>query len=185
MGLNSLEELWLTDNKLKAVSGDSFSNLANLRRLDLSFNNIESVNFSLSSSGSLPNLEILSLTFNNISEIPEGTFTMFSNLKNLDLVRNRIELLTAESIRPIAQIRRLDVSSNRIARIERDFFSGVTNMTFVSMGNVCFNDEIHIESKDDLENRVATLLDPCFNFAISVKANIFLLAAMVGFVCKW
>lgn len=186
MGLNALEELWLNDNRLTVVSGDSFRNLVNLRRLELSFNNIESVNFTLSAPGSLPNLDILSLAFNNISAIPNGTFTMFSNLSDLSLRRNRIELLPAESIRPIAQIRMLDVTSNRIARIERDFFSDVTNMTFLSVGNVCFNDEINIESGDDFENRVAVLLDPCFNFAVSsVKTNIFVLLGMAVFVCKW
>lgn len=179
VGLNSLEEFWLNDNKLKTVSADSFRNLVNLRRLDLSFNNIETVNFT----ASLPNLDILSLTFNNIAEIPNGTFTMLSNLSDLSLRRNRIELLTAESIRPITQIRRLDVSHNRITRIEKNFFSGVTNMTFVSLGNVCVDNEITIESSNDFENRVIALLEPCFNFGTpsSVSTNILLLAGTFVF----
>lgn len=185
IGLNSLEELYLNDNKLKAVSANSFTNLVNLRKLDLSFNNIESVNFMLASTVLLPNLDILDLAFNNISEIPDGTFRMLSNLTDLSLRRNKIELLTAESIRPIAQIRKLDVSYNQITRIEKNFFSGVTNLTFLSLGNVCFHNEINIESSDDFENRVAALLEPCFNFSMSsVSTNNFLLAGMLILACK-
>lgn len=183
-GLNSLEELRLNDNKLKYVSVDSFRNLNKLRRLDLSFNNIESVNFTLASAELLPNLDYLSLTSNNISEIPDGTFSNLSNLTDLSLRRNRIEILTAESIRPIAQIRRLDVSFNQITRIEKEFFSDVTNLTLLSSGNVCFNDELTIESRDDFENRAATLLEPCFNFASTMTTNIFLFVGLAIFACK-
>lgn len=181
-GLNLLEELWLGDNKLKVISGDSFKNLVSLQLLDLTFNVIESVNFTLSpTTAVLPNLTRLNLLFNNIADIPDGTFTMLTNLMNLNLRRNRITFLSAESIRPIVQLRSLDVSDNQITLIERDLFAGVTNLTFLSQGNVCFDGDIDIGSRDDFENRVAGLLDSCFNFATTMRTNMFLVVAALVF----
>lgn len=186
-GLNSLEELWLTDNKLKVVSADSFKNLVSLRMLQLSFNNIESVNFTLVPDAVfLTNLQVLNLLLNNITEIPNGTFTMLTNLNDLNLRGNRIEFLGAESIRPITQLRSLDVGFNLITRIEREIFTGVTNLKFMSNRNVCFDGEVSIGSSDDFENRVAALLEPCFNFATSlVRTNIFLLVGALIFANKF
>ncbi|XP_037038617.1 leucine-rich repeat-containing protein 15-like [Bradysia coprophila] len=186
-GLNSLEELWLNYNKLKVISADSFKNLKSLRLLQLSFNNIESVNFTLTptTAGSLPNLTSLNLLFNSITEIPDGTFTLLTNLRDLNLCRNRIEFLSAESIRPIIQIRTLDVAFNQIARIERDLFAGVTNLTFRSQRNVCFDGDVSIGSSDDFENGVDALLEPCFSFATSlVGTNVFLLVGALIFANK-
>lgn len=184
-GPSSLEVLGLSNNKLKKVSADSFSNLVNLRELDLNFNEIETINFTLTSTVLLQNLDALYLAYNNISTIPEGTFTVLGNLTQLDLYRNKIEILEAESIRPITQMRRLDVSYNQIRRIERDLFIGATNLTFVTEGNICFSDEVYIEDSDDYRDRVVPLLKPCFNFAISSESNILVLASSFVLTFLW
>lgn len=181
--LDSLQVLSLSNNNIMRVSADSFRNLPNLRDLDLSGNRIMLVNFTRGSERLLTKLERLDIRTNWIENLQDNAFTMLENMNDLDLSVNRIQRLNENSIRPIVQLRRLNVGWNRMQRIERGLFDGASNLEFQSVGNVCFDGDVNITFVDnyaDFEDRVVPLLNECFNFANSVRVNLFVL--MISFV---
>lgn len=129
--LGQLEYLSLSNNLIRNVSADSFRSLANLRVLNLQHNEIESVNFNHRQDNFLTLLTNLHLGNNNLrTSLIDNTFSMLVSLATLDLSQNKLESLNELSIRPITQMRTLDVSDNQIRRIERKLFDGVTSLDF-------------------------------------------------------
>lgn len=105
-------------------------------------------------------------------------------MTHLDLSGNQLKELKAKDIKPTSRLLVLDVTNNKIEKIERQLFLGITKLTFRAKGNVCTNDNYEI--KDDFASRVAPLLEKCLNFGITTQSNIILLiaAAVVSFTAK-
>lgn len=175
--LNRLEFLSLSHNNIRHVSADSFKNVSNLRELFLSGNRITSINFMMGPVRFLTKLERLNIAFNSIADIQDNAFTMLENLNDLDISMNQLRRLNENSIRPIVQMRRLNVGSNRMHTIERGLFNGASNLEFISLTNGCFDGAFNITFVDsaDFENRIEPLLSQCFNIANCMKVSIFVL----------
>lgn len=71
-GLQSLEYLDMSDNKVLSLPAGALARLPNLRRLKADYNRIGALSFDILRS--VQGLEELSLAYNIIREIPEGTF---------------------------------------------------------------------------------------------------------------
>lgn len=174
--LGQLETLGLDSNQIRNVSAESLRNLTNLRNLYLSNNRIESVNFTMRPDKFLTTLETLTLGNNRISSIQDNAFSMLEILNELVLSSNQLERLNGNVIRPIEQLRSLDVSWNSaLSEIEPELFDGVTVLDFRAFGTRCFNGNVTINNtlnNYDFLNRVVPLLDQCFNFATITKVNL-------------
>ncbi|KAJ6644486.1 Toll-like receptor Tollo [Pseudolycoriella hygida] len=183
-GLAQLRTLRFSGNIITHVSADSFQNLINLRHLDLGSSGIETVDFKAGPNRNLGRIERLSLWNNRIRNIQDDSFTALVNLKELDIGSNYLERLSGRSIRPIHQLRRLQVSSNRMQSIRWSLFDEVTELEFVSYGN-CFNGEVHINNTvdtTDFVQRVVPMLRPCFNLAANTKNDVILLITLLSIV---
>jgi Leucine-rich repeat (LRR) protein len=89
--LESLEELYLRDNKLNCIP-DSFGNLTKLRILDLSFNELLGLPESV---GALVSLEELNLERNALISLP-SSMERLVNLKELQVDQNKLNPFSQE-----------------------------------------------------------------------------------------
>lgn len=169
--MQRLETLVIENNNLKHVSAASFAHMENLIVLNLGRNQIETIDFSMTSPRILRNLRTLELTANNIESIEEGTLTMLKDLTRLGLSRNQLQRLSIDSIRPVLPLISLDVQRNQIRSLDREIFEQETDMHFFALGNVCVSEDLLINSTFDM-NR----LESCFNSAVDKKVN------LLGFV---
>lgn len=75
--LGKLQVLYLFSNKITNVSSESFSGMTNIQELNLDWNRVELVNFTMNESDRmLQSLRILSLQWNKISSLQENAFSM-------------------------------------------------------------------------------------------------------------
>ena len=182
LNLGQLEELNLNSNRIKEVSADSFKSLVSLKVLRLSFNEIELVNFTMRPEKILSQLENLTLMFNRLTTLQDNAFSMLENMNMLQLAFNQIERLNENTIRPITQLRYLDIRSNRVRKIEQKLFDGVSILEFRANNNICFNANFTINNtlnNYDFETRILPLMENCFNFGTTTKDN--LLAVIISF----
>uniref|UniRef100_A0A8C9FE62 Podocan n=1 Tax=Pavo cristatus TaxID=9049 RepID=A0A8C9FE62_PAVCR len=84
-----LEELNLSYNKLKSpqIHREAFRKLRQLKSLDLSGNNLNTVPY-----GFPKNLQVLKLKENEISDIPKGTLSGMTKLRELYLSNNKLKV---------------------------------------------------------------------------------------------
>lgn len=174
-GLNNLTKLNLDYNQIKTVSLESFRVYGRLQQLYLSNNLIESVNFTKASANLLSNLQVLFLSSNKIETLPVDSFTALT-LTTLNLQGNSLKKLEAIDIKPNDRLSLFDVSNNKIEKIQRELFQNITrSITFRAKENVCVNDDFTIGR--DFQEKVAPLLEKCFNFGVVTHANIVVLIA--------
>lgn len=145
--VRTLEELVFKDNGLVKVAGYSFYELANLKSLDLSRNEIDTLSldafqgvsnnlqsidltgnalttsslstFSAYDWKSMENLRIL---FNKITRIPKNMFSKMKSLLSLELQLNSISEILADDFRPLVRLEILDLSDNLITNIQANAF---------------------------------------------------------------
>lgn len=143
----TLEELVFKDNGLVKVAGYAFYELKNLKYLDLSRNEIDTLSpntfqgvsnnlqsidltgnalttnslsiFSAYDWKSMNNLRIL---LNKITRIPKSMFSKMKNLESLELQLNSISEILADDFRPLANLENLDLSNNLITNIQANAF---------------------------------------------------------------
>lgn len=150
---NSLVLLNLSFNKTKEILEQTFENLPNLRRLELSrnylitliasrFSGLSSLKellvknnkiktIQLKGGGSLlPNLEVLDLSQNDIEYLEEGAFFGLRSLKVLDLTNNPVDKLgnVFEGLDNLEVLRCFGERKPKDGRIEKAFLNGMPNL---------------------------------------------------------
>lgn len=157
-GLTSLKELELISTGLNKLTSKSFATYSSLERLDLSSNNIQSIEeftfvglydsleeLSLRKNhlndsrlytaiGSLKNLKSLSLGDNEISSVPSGILRRLNRLQNLDLSFNIIDRLSNNSFVGLFNLTRLDLHVNRLSQIGVEVFRDLQDLQELLLG---------------------------------------------------
>lgn len=138
-----LEELVFKENGLVKVAAYSFYELANLKSLDLSRNDIETLSpdafqgvskrlesidltgnalttdsLSTFSKYNWQNMKNLRLLLNKITRIPKNMFSKMKNLESLELQLNSISEVITDDFRPLVRLENLDLSYNLITNIQ-------------------------------------------------------------------
>uniref|UniRef100_A0AAY4BUQ8 Leucine-rich repeat-containing G-protein coupled receptor 4 n=1 Tax=Denticeps clupeoides TaxID=299321 RepID=A0AAY4BUQ8_9TELE len=112
-GTVNLESLTVTGTKISGVPVDLCNDLALLRTLDLSYNEI----------GMLPTfqgcvkLQEISLQHNRISQVGRETFQDLSALRVLDLSRNQISNIHSNAFETLSSLTNLDLSQNALTTV--------------------------------------------------------------------
>ncbi len=113
-----------------AVERSAFvGGLNKLQKLDLSANRITKLNKNVFES--LSSLTSLDLRANRIKRINEGTFRGLTNLKEINLCNNWIESIEQRAFLDLKSLVRLDLSSNAITSICGDVFTGLVSLEFL------------------------------------------------------
>ncbi|XP_050388839.2 insulin-like growth factor-binding protein complex acid labile subunit [Patella vulgata] len=111
----------LTDENLRDVMKEM---PPEVRLLDLGSNNLQNITATIFSH--LPNLEYLNLSDNQISSIDEYSFRYQTMLRDLNLNRNRLMKLNSATFHGLSRLKELDLGSNNIRSIESGAFSEFT-----------------------------------------------------------
>jgi Leucine-rich repeat (LRR) protein len=170
-GLENLEKLDLSSNKLRQTRPHSYEVLTNLQELILNNNQIVlDYGFLMFSK----NLMRLSLENNQITNINDRAFDGLSSLKTLNLAFNNLTRLEAKTFKGLNKLTELDLSYNEIVKVDREIFKNFQNLFKLNMkGNQCASAEI-IMLDDQLINEN---LAQCFNGANATRARWFVLSA--------
>ena len=118
-GLENLNRLWATNNKLSGRPEDGVSNLKQLREVDIRFNVIDNID----SLTQLPQLEHLMAGHNSISTF-EGTFT---RIRTLYLDHNPMTQFKLGA--PVPTLSLLSLASGKLTQLPEDLFSKMPGLT--------------------------------------------------------
>lgn len=121
---SSLIELNLNENRINHLTENSFANLKSLKYLSLESNLINSISDDAFSQSIL--LSSINLCKNYLNQIPKS-FYMLSHLQRLDLssqnqILRQIDNYAFDRKSSSQSIRRIDLSNNRISKIEEKAF---------------------------------------------------------------
>ncbi|XP_062553848.1 uncharacterized protein LOC134219162 [Armigeres subalbatus] len=122
--LNSATEYLIAyNNSISEVTADNFAEL-NLNSLDLSWNNLTSMN----GIDQISSLTILDLSHNKIGALNLTSFADLKNLVDLNLEDTAINNLQHGTFSQLIVLKRLDISYNKLSRIDFDIFTSSREM---------------------------------------------------------
>ncbi|KOB74993.1 Tartan/capricious-like protein [Operophtera brumata] len=156
--LQNLEVLNMSHNEIETVDGNCFIQSLKLRRIDLSFNVINS-KIDNHMFGSSVELEFLDLYKNDIRVI-EGDSFKNNNLTYLNLEKNNITgEITYNTFAGLKYITKLDLSQQNITILKNKSFIEMTNLTHLNLSTN------HIKNIENLTfvNSSVLVLDLSFN----------------------
>jgi Leucine-rich repeat (LRR) protein len=133
--LKNLQNLTLSSNNLTDLNEETFSELSGLEKLDLSYNQLESIRVV----SGLKSLLDLSLEGNKIRNIESGQFQDLTSLKKLNLGNNQINETGNEDFKGLESLNILILSGNPIKKISESAFLVLKNLTELYLdGKHCF-----------------------------------------------
>lgn len=118
---NTVHDLRLNENKLKAVFFSSLSRFTNLTDLNLTKNEISYIEDGAFAGQA--NLQVLQLGYNKLTNLTEGMLRGLGRMQCLYLQHNLIEVITTNAFWECPSLSSLDLSSNKLARLDPSTFS--------------------------------------------------------------
>ena len=125
-GLNSLQELFLSNIKWDGTSSSVWSEIGDtLTELSIQFTSIASMNENIFAM--MPLLKTLTMSYCSIEVIHPDTSNTISNLEILNLRSNRISEVQIKNLQSLkGSLKFLNLENNRITAIQKDTFGGFT-----------------------------------------------------------
>lgn len=161
--LKDLQSLQIVHCKIGRLNNDSFSGLKSLRNLTIQTFNTDWSSMGLEIANDVFNtddlaaLERLDLSENNMWSVPVGVFCSLRNLIHLNVTRNRLHdvnhLYMSNKRKCAARLRMLDLSLNNLENLPFSVFSGLRNLTELSIQN----------------NRISFIADSAFEGLVSLN----------------
>ena len=169
-----LEELTIR-TKLRTISDETFDGLDQLRRLDLSYNLLKTVNRAMFAP--LSHLEALSLRGNQIEAINDDNFDYLSQLRSISMQSNQLKTVSRAMFAPMSHLETLIISGNQIETIADDTFEGVIQLKLLYLGNnrlktvtrAMFAPLSHLEKLSLDTNHLDTIPDDTFDGLTQLK----------------
>jgi hypothetical protein len=81
------------------------------------------------------NLYLLDLSFNQLSSIDVNAFRGLSKLSYLYLQNNKLTTLNSQTFAPLSSLYYLNLSNNQISSLDKDIFRNLTNLRFLIANN--------------------------------------------------
>lgn len=139
-----LQYLNLARNALAEVPGEIFKFVSGLRVIDLSHNNLRSLAENIFFN---EGLESLNLANNQLTKIPVTSITNLAALSvcDIDLSNNHIGAIhSADLSNKFRSLNRLDLSNNRLVRLEDAAFATLPHLMELNLGH---NSELEVTGK--------------------------------------
>uniref|UniRef100_A0A4W4EVL4 LRRCT domain-containing protein n=1 Tax=Electrophorus electricus TaxID=8005 RepID=A0A4W4EVL4_ELEEL len=118
---NTVHDLRLNENKLKAIFFSSLSRFTNLTELNLTKNEISYIEDGAFASQA--NLQVLQLGYNKLTNLTEGMLRGLGRMQFLFLQHNLIEVIATNALWECPSLSNLDLSSNKLARLDPSTFT--------------------------------------------------------------
>ncbi|XP_031636562.1 protein artichoke [Contarinia nasturtii] len=118
---DSLAEIDLSENKIKAFPLLALRKLERLRSLRLTSNEMSNM-FKGNRSIRMPSLQYLFLDLNRFTEIEADAFAMFPNITTLSLFNNGIMQIADNAFDSLMALKSLDLSRNNIRHLDKNLF---------------------------------------------------------------
>uniref|UniRef100_A0A8C6J558 Uncharacterized protein n=1 Tax=Melopsittacus undulatus TaxID=13146 RepID=A0A8C6J558_MELUD len=132
-----VKHLELSNNLIQTLSGSSMPGFEQLEHLDLCFNQLEAV--SATALAQLPQLRSLLLGSNHLDRnyLPNGrALHLLRNMEVLDLSANNLEShMAGWYIRNLSSLRVLDLSRNRMSRLQAGMFQSTPRLRELQLSN--------------------------------------------------
>ncbi|XP_067123576.1 toll-like receptor Tollo [Centruroides vittatus] len=131
--LHNLTEINAHYCSIYSLEEDVFSDLINLKYVDLDLNNIERLPPNL-----LRNNKVLTqflCSFNKITTLPTGIFHGLSELRELNLRSNRLENLPENVFLNLSSLQTLKLSENRLTLLHENTLLPLTRLTHLDLSN--------------------------------------------------
>ncbi|KAJ8385895.1 hypothetical protein AAFF_G00179610 [Aldrovandia affinis] len=123
---NTVHDLRLNENKLKAVFYASLSRFTNLTDLNLTKNEIAYVEDGAFAGQA--NLQVLQLGYNKLTNLTEGILRGLGHMQCLFLQHNLIKVISTNAFWECPSLSSLDLSSNKLARLDPSTFTSLTRL---------------------------------------------------------
>uniref|UniRef100_A0A672R5T3 Extracellular leucine rich repeat and fibronectin type III domain containing 2 n=1 Tax=Sinocyclocheilus grahami TaxID=75366 RepID=A0A672R5T3_SINGR len=118
---NTVHDLRLNENKIKAIFFTSLSRFTNLTDLNLTKNEISYIEDGAFASQA--NLQVLQLGYNKLTNLTEGMLRGLGRMQCLFLQHNLIEVIATNAFWECPSLSNLDLSSNKLARLDPSTFT--------------------------------------------------------------
>ncbi|XP_033999251.1 protein phosphatase 1 regulatory subunit 29 isoform X2 [Trematomus bernacchii] len=123
---NTVHDLRLNENKLKAVLFTSMFRFTNLTDLNLTKNEITHIEDGAFAGQA--NLQVLQLGYNKITNLTEGMMRGLGRMQCLFLQHNLIEVIDSNAFWECPSLSSIDLSSNRLGRIDPSTFTDLNRL---------------------------------------------------------
>uniref|UniRef100_A0A673I430 Protein phosphatase 1 regulatory subunit 29-like n=1 Tax=Sinocyclocheilus rhinocerous TaxID=307959 RepID=A0A673I430_9TELE len=118
---NTVHDLRLNENKLKAIFFSSLSRFTNLTDLNLTKNEISYIEDGAFAGQA--NLQVLQLGYNKLTNLTEGMLRGLGRMQCLYLQHNLIEVIATNAFWECPSLSSLDLSSNKLTRLDSSTFT--------------------------------------------------------------
>ncbi|XP_023666529.1 protein phosphatase 1 regulatory subunit 29 isoform X2 [Paramormyrops kingsleyae] len=123
---NTVHDLRLNENKLKAVLFASLSRFTNLTDLNLTKNEIAYIEDGAFAGQA--NLQVLQLGYNKLTNLTEGMLRGLGRMQCLYLQHNLIEVIAYNAFWECPSLSSLDLSSNKLGRLDSTTFTSLSRL---------------------------------------------------------
>uniref|UniRef100_A0A670IRZ8 Extracellular leucine rich repeat and fibronectin type III domain containing 2 n=1 Tax=Podarcis muralis TaxID=64176 RepID=A0A670IRZ8_PODMU len=123
---STVHDLRLNENKLKVVLYSSLNRFGNLTDLNLTKNEISYIEDGAFMGQS--NLQVLQLGYNKLTNLTESMLRGMGRLQFLFVQHNLIEVVTPTAFNECPSLISIDLSSNRLSRLEGSTFTSLSNL---------------------------------------------------------
>ena len=147
---SQMRELYLNECSIEVINEHAFDQLVNLEILDLSRNQLASLEDCLGLFSSLRRLKSLDLSENVLEKIKPALFLNQFRLNFLNLASNRLYYIEPNTFESLCQLIHLDLSQNQIERLDEKeaAFAGLVMLkTLYLYNNEC---AVNIDSSSDV-----------------------------------
>ncbi|XP_053707690.1 protein phosphatase 1 regulatory subunit 29 [Synchiropus splendidus] len=134
---NTVHDLRLNENKLKAVAFTSMYRFTNLTDLNLTKNEISYIEDGAFAGQA--NLQVLQLGYNKLTNLTEGMMRGLGRLQCLFLQHNLIEAIAHNAFWECLSLSSIDLSSNKLARIDPSTFTSLNHLMVCELAANPFN----------------------------------------------
>jgi len=130
--LTNLKSLELSDNALKSLPDGLFDGLEKLEKIDLSFNRL---NLTESLFGKPSGIREFMCQDCELESIPKAVLEKLPNLTSLNLNQNSFVTLPAGAFSAVSSLKELSLDNCRIGSINVDAFRSLASLTYLNLGH--------------------------------------------------
>ena len=131
--ISNLRDLQISNNSIETLSVSAFKGLDNLYQLCISHNSLSLLPPELFRD--LEKIHTLDLSFNKLTVLEKSLFSSLFNMENLDLSHNKIRDLYPNIFRVNINLSKIDISYNNLSNLHTHIFKNLSGLSNLNLRN--------------------------------------------------